>query len=724
MNSTSSATECSDCRVHRPGFFARYRDFLLSKETIIAFVNAVLLVAGFIVSVAGAPQVGRWLYLASAVIGGMPLFLLAARSVILKHDITAGFMASVAMIAAIIVGEYSAAALVVFMFAVGDWLENMTIARANNALRDLARLVPTTVTVRRNGQELVVPIGQVLLNDVVVVRTGERIGVDGRVLSGTASVNQAAITGESMPVEKGAGDEVFAGTLNQVGALEVQVTRVGQDTTLGQIVKLVHDAQASQAPVQRIANRYARILVPVTFTIAVVVFLLTRDVTRSITILVVVCPCALVLATPTAVVAAIGNAAKRGMLVKSGAVIEQVGLVGVVAFDKTGTLTHGRPVVREVLSLDGTTAERILALAAATERDSEHPLGRAIVEACREGQLEPGACRDFVVRPGFGVTGQVEGQRVFVGNRALLAEEGVDWPSAVDKQAQELEGQGMTVVPVVVDGRVSGLITLTDPPRPVARAVVAELKQLGVGETIMITGDNERAAALIAQELGVDRVFAQVLPQDKLRIIRELQAAGKRVVFVGDGVNDAPALAAAEIGIAMGVAGTDVALETAHIGLMADELERVPQVIELSRAALRVIRQNVAFSMSMNVLSVILGSWGIIGPVAGALMHEFSALPVLANAARLINYRGPGRRPMWQLFSRAAHDHVHTHEPLEHAHPHLHGDLHHDHHLAGEAVAAGGHLHWHRHGAVTHSHPHRSDRHHHHVHGPEWQTSS
>ncbi len=717
---TSPAEECLDCRSQHPNFFARYRDLLLSKETIIAFINAVLLLAGFIVSVAGAPQVGRWLYLASAVIGGMPLFLLAARSVIFKRDITAGFMASVAMIAAIIVGEYSAAALVVFMFAVGDWLESMTIARANNALRDLARLVPATVTVRRDGQELVLPIEQVVLNDVVVVRTGERIGVDGRVLSGTAAVNQAAITGESMPVDKGAGDEVLAGTLNQVGALEVQATRVGQDTTLGQIVKLVKDAQASQAPVQRVANRYARILVPVTFTIAVVVFLLTRDVTRAITILVVVCPCALVLATPTAVVAAIGNAAKRGMLVKSGAVIEQVGLVDVVAFDKTGTLTHGRPVVREVLSLDGTPVERILALTAAVERDSEHPLGRALVEACRERQLEPGACHGFSVRPGFGVTGQVDGSAVLVGNRALLAEEGVAWPEAVDRQVQELEGQGLTVVPVVVGGRVSGLITLADPPRDEARAAVAELKQLGIGETIMITGDNQRAAALIAQELGIDRVFAQVLPQDKLRIIRELQAAGKRVAFVGDGINDAPALAAAEIGIAMGVVGTDVALETAHIGLMADELERVPQVIELSRAALRVIRQNVAFSMSMNVLSVVLGGLGIIGPVVGALMHEFSALPVLANAARLINYRGPGYRFWRQLFQRQVHNHVHTHEPLEHAHAHRHNDLHHG-HLTAKADAAGSHSHWHRHEAVTHSHPHRSDAHHRHPHNLVWQ---
>ena len=714
-NSTRSTSECLDCRVQRPGFFARYRDFLFSKETIIAAINAGLLLAGFVVSVASVPEIGRWLYLASAVIGGMPLFLLAARSVIVKHDITAGVMASVAMIAAIIVGEYSAAALVVFMFAVGDWLENLTIARANNALRDLARLVPATVTVRREDQELTLPIEQILLDDIVIVRTGERIGVDGRVLRGAGSVNQAAITGESMPVEKAAGDEVFAGTLNEVGALEIQVTRVGPDTTLGQIVKLVQDAQSSQAPVQRVANRYARILVPVTFGIAIGVFLLTRDVTRSITILVVVCPCALVLATPTAVVAAIGNAARRGMLVKSGTVIEQVGRVDVVAFEKTGTLTHGRPVVQEVISLDGTPGQHILALAGATERDSEHPLGRAIVQACRSRQIEPGLCHDFAVRPGFGVTGQVEGHHVLVGNRALLAAEGVTWPNTVDEQVQRLEDQGLTVVPVVVDGQVAGLITLTDPPRIVARTVIAELRQLGIGETIMITGDNQRAAALIARELGIDRVFAEVLPQDKLRIVRELQASGKRVAFVGDGVNDAPALAAAEIGIAMGLAGTDVALETAHIGLMADEIERIPQVIALSRAALRVIRQNVAFSMSVNLLAVVLGSLGIIGPVVGALLHEFSALPVLANSARLINYHGAGQARIGSFLRRRAHAHVHAHAPLEHAHRHRHDDEHHG-HPVGERLPGGSHAHWHRHEPVTHSHPHRPDAHHCHVH--------
>ena len=628
-----------DCRTIKQGFFTRYRDFLLSKETIIAFINGFLLIAGFIVSLAGAPEIGCWLYFGSAVIGGIPLFMLASKAVFIKHDITAGFMASVAMIAAIIVGEYSAAALVVFMFAIGDWLENLTIARANNALRDLAQLVPPTVTVRREAGETTIPVEQVTIEDVVLVRSGERIGVDGMLLSGSASVNQSAITGESMPVEKTIGDEVFAGTLNEVGAFELRVTRLGQDTTLGQIVQMVKDAQSQQAPVQRLANKYAKILVPVTFSIAIAVFLLSGEIIRAITVLVVVCPCALVLATPTAVVAAIGNAAKRGMLVKSGAVIEQVGKVDVVAFDKTGTLTYGKPVVQEVISLNGLHCDELLALAASAERFSEHPIGRSIVQALEIKNLPLREPQEFNVLPGYGVTARIGEHRVVMGNRALLAEQGIAWPGELDTRVQGLETQGHTVIPVAINGSIAGFVTLADTPRPEAKNAIAELKRLGIREVIMITGDNPRTAERIAHELGIDRFFANVLPQDKLKIIRELQAEGRKIMFAGDGVNDAPALATADIGVAMGLAGTDVALETASIGLMADEIELLPQIIDLSRKSLGVIRQNVIFSMSMNVLSLLLGGFGVIGPAIGALMHELSALPVLGNSARLISYR-------------------------------------------------------------------------------------
>ncbi len=640
----TASLDCADCRASRPNFFARYRDFLLSRDTLLTLANVTLLLAGFIVSMLGAPGAGKWLYLAAAVIGGLPLFLFAAKGLFLRGDITAGVMASTATIAAIVVGEYAAAALVVFMMSIGEWLENFTVARADSALRDLSRLVPPQVMVRRNGQEQVIPLEQVILGDTVLARTGERIGVDGMLTGGGASVNQAAITGESMPVEKKTGDEVFAGTLNEAGLLEIRVTRLGEQTTLGQIVRLVKDAQSHQAPVQRIANKYAKVLVPVTFSIAIAVYVLSGDILRAVTVLVVVCPCALVLATPTAVVAAIGNAARRGILVKSGAVIEQIGKVNVVAFDKTGTLTTGRPAVQQVIALDGLRQDELLAFAAATERYSEHPIGRSIWRAAQEKNLPLADPQGFRALPGFGVTAQVQQREVVIGSRGLLAEQGVVWSDAACQHFQALEEHGQTVVPVVVDGSLAGLIALSDTPRPEARAAIAELKRLGIEQVVMITGDNSRAAEQIARQLGIDRVYSQVLPQDKLRILRELQAEGKKVAFVGDGVNDAPALAAADVGIAMGLAGSDVALETADIGLMTDEIERIPQVIAISHRALRAIRQNVIFSMAWNVFSIFLGGFGVIGPVVGAIMHELSALPALANSARIIQYQPEQRK--------------------------------------------------------------------------------
>jgi Cd2+/Zn2+-exporting ATPase len=392
--------------------------------------------------------------------------------------------------------------------------------------------------VRRNDVEVTIPIEQMTFEDIVLVRSGERIGVDGVLRSGSGSVNQSAITGESMPVEKKTGDDVFAGTLNEVGAFEMSVTRLGQDTTLGQIVQMVKDAQSQQAPVQRLANKYAKILVPVTFSIAIAVFLLTRDVTRAITVLVVVCPCALVLVTPTAVVASIGNAAKRGMLVKSGAVIEQVGKVDVVAFDKTGTLTHGKPVVQDVISLNGLHCDELLTLAASAERFSEHPIGRSIVQTMESKKLQLREPQEFKVLPGYGVTARIREHQVVMGNRALLAEQNIAWSVELNAQVQSLETQGQTVIPVAVNGCVAGLITLADTPRAEAKAAIAELKRLGIREVIMITGDNPRTAERIASELGIDRYFAEVLPQDKLKIIRDLQAEGRKVMFAGDGVND------------------------------------------------------------------------------------------------------------------------------------------------------------------------------------------
>ncbi len=465
---------------------------------------------------------------------------------------------------------------------------------------------------------------------------GARVPVDGTVRRGNAAVDQSSMTGESIPVDKSPGDTVYAGTLCTGGALEVAVERVGQETTLGHMIALVKQAQSTQAPVQRVANRYAQYLTPLALVIAVGAYVVTGDIIRSITVLVVICPCSLVLATPTAVVAAIGNAARRGVLVKHGPAMEQIGKVDVVAFDKTGTLTLGEPRLRETISLNSMSPGRVLALAASAERSSEHPLGRAIVAAARDMNLEIPVPQDFKALPGLGILANVNGQQVAIGDRVLRQEE-IQVPAAAQTQIRDLEAGGKSVIPVAVDRELAGLLVITDTVRPASKQAVADLKRLGIQETVLISGDNAAVAEAVGQELGVDRIHAETLPQQKLEYIRELQAQGLTVAYVGDGVNDAPALAAADVGIAMGSIGTNVAMETGDIVLLTDEVERLPYLIDLSRSTLGVVRNNVIFSMGVNVLSVALGVLAIIGPVVGAVMHEVAALPVVANSARLIN---------------------------------------------------------------------------------------
>ena len=641
MTATAQQAHCTACEKTPQGFFARYKGFLLSPGTLITAGNALLLTLGFVAQVSGQESAAKWLYLASALIGGAPIFKLAAGNILRRFDLTAGVMVSIAMIAAMIVGEYSAAALVALMMLVGEMLENLTVARADNALSELESLVPMRVTLRQAGEDVDVPIGAVRRGDRVLVRPGGRIPVDGILQEGHAAVDQSSITGESMPVDKEPGDRVYAGTLCTSGMLEVAVEQIGQDTTLGHMIALVKGARSTQAPVQRVANKYAQYLTPLALAIAVVTYLVTRDVTRSITVLVVICPCSLVLATPTAVVAAIGNAARHGVLVKHGPAMEQIGKVDVVAFDKTGTLTLGEPRLRETLSLNGMDPSAVLALSAGAERSSEHPLARAIVAAAHDRGLDLAIPQDFQALPGHGVCATVRGQRVTIGQR-MLERQGIPIAETTRTRVLELQTGGNTVVPVAIDGQVEGLLVIADIAREESRQAVADLKAMGIGETLLISGDNQAAAEAVGAALGVDRVYAETLPEDKLSLIRALQAQGHKVAFVGDGVNDAPALAAADVGVAMGNIGTNVAMETADIVLLADRLERLPYLIALSRATLRTVRDNVFFAMGMNVLSVALSVGGVIGPVVGAVMHEVSALPVVANSARLIG-RAPRR---------------------------------------------------------------------------------
>jgi len=454
-------------------------------------------------------------------------------------------------------------------------------------------------------------------------------------VAGNASINQAAITGESVPVEKQAGDEVFAGTLNEIGALEVRATKVGAQTTLGQIRRMVAEAQEQKAPIERILDRYAKLYTPAAILLGAGVWWWSGDILRAITILIVFCPCVMVLATPTALVASIGNAALRGSLVKKGATIESLSKVDTVAFDKTGTLTYGTPRLVTTVPLNGLAAPEILRLAAVAEKFSEHPLARAVVRAAEAAGLTITDPEQFLALPGLGVRATTGGRHLLLGRPDLLTAQGVALDAAVRTQTATLSAAGRTVIAVASGQALAGLLVLEDTVRPEAASVVARLHQLGM-RTVLITGDNQSTAARIAQEVGIREVQAEVLPAQKVASVQRLQREGRNVAFVGDGVNDGPALALANVGVAMGLGGTDVAIETAEIALLSDDLSKLPHLLGLSRQAMRAIKQNLVFSLGVLAVAVVLASLGILSPVTGALLHELSSIPVIANSARLI----------------------------------------------------------------------------------------
>ena len=635
-------------------FLRTYWDVLCSWDGIATLSGTALLVASWGALLAGFDSLEWGLTILAAVIAGLPIWWSTARG-LWARDFTVDILVSTAILAALVVGEYQAGAIVAVMLLGGGLLEQLTVARASQALVALLARVPTAATVLRGDSEATVSVEAIRPGDIVRVRTGGMVPVDGTVIQGAAAVDESSVTGESIPVDKTPGNRVFAGTLNRAGTLDIRATEVGSGTTLGKIIRLVEEAQRTTAPVQRLANRYAQFYAPVAFAIAGVVYLLTGDVLRAITVLIVFCPCALVLATPTAVIAGIGNAAKRTVLIKGGAQLEAAGRVDMVAFDKTGTLTRGEPAVSNVIVQRSTfdvqqpipnvqpgtwDGEReVLRLAAAAEKFSEHPLGRAIVAEAAARGVEPPDPRESRIVPGVGVEALVDGCRVFVGRSDGSGPPGTCLDAGASQVAEALEAEGKTVLPVTTNGRLVGWIALRDTVRPGVTEMIAALRRVGVKEVLLLTGDNPRVAAAVAKEVGVDGYHAGLLPEQKLALVRDLQRRGLRVAVVGDGVNDAPALAAADIGIAMGAAGTDVAIETADIALMSSDLARIPQVLALARRALRVIRDNVLLSVAINLIAVILASLGIVTPVLGAIIHEASAMLVVLNAVRVIEWR-------------------------------------------------------------------------------------
>ena len=567
---------------------------------------------------------------ALVLISGFPIFRNVIRAS-LKRQITSHTLMTVGVVAALVVGEWVTAAIVVFFMRVGDYAERFTTERSRQALRHLTGLAPQTARVERSGQEIEMPAAQVQVGDIVIVRPGENIPVDGEVIGGHATVNQSAITGESMPIEAGVGSRVFAATIAQFGSLRLRATHIGPDTTFGRVVRMVEEAEANRSDVQRMADKFSAYFLPVVALIALFTFVLSRDPLATAAVLVVACSCSFALATPIAMLATIGAAAKHGLLIKGGKYIETLARADVVLLDKTGTLTLGQPQITDLIALNGVSESEVLTLAASAERYSEHPLAEAVRRAALARNLTLYQPHRFEAVPGLGVKAAVNNAEVMVGSRRI-ADVGGD-----AHVADTLEKQGKTALYVLRNEVVIGVMGAADTLRPEIPTAIADLRSLGIAEIAILTGDNPRAAAAVADPLGVT-YHANLLPEDKIAVVKQYQAAGHVVVMVGDGVNDAPALAQADIGIAMGAVGSDVALDAAHIALMQEDWSLVPEVFRIARRTMRIVKMNIAFTLLYNTVGLSLAALGILPPTLAAAAQSVPDLGILGNSSRLLRY--------------------------------------------------------------------------------------
>ncbi len=606
----------------------------IKKEITLLAISGVALVVS-IFDLLPLPFDAAWV---AIVLCGIPIVLEALIGLITAFDIKADVLVSLALIAAVLIGEDFAAGEVAFIMQLGALLEDVTVARARAGIEKLVHLTPQTARVVRDDGENIVPAEQVRVGDRLRVLPGESIPVDGVITSGQTSINQAVMTGESLPVDKTVGDEVSSGTVNQYGAFEMRATKVGEDSSIQRMIRLVQSADAGKARIVGLADRWATWIVVVALTAAALTWLITGEIIRAVTILVVFCPCALVLATPTAIMAAIGNATRHGFLVREGDALERLAAVRRIAFDKTGTLTYGTPRVVAVAStLAGLDRAGLYALAAGAEQLSEHPLGKAVVAGYREensGEIAP--AESFEMLPGRGVSAVVDGRRVLAGNPQLLADHGV--AVSPDAERQRLLEEGATMIYVAVDGVFAGYLALSDTLRAESAATIAALEAAGV-RPVLLTGDHESAAGAIAARLGIREVRAGCLPEDKLEEIGRWQRDGVHVCMIGDGVNDAPALKKADVGIAMGGVGSDIAVEAADIALVDDEVKELPHLMALSRRMMTTIRMNLTFSMGLNFLAIFLAMAGTLNPVVGALVHNAGSVAVILNSALLLKWR-------------------------------------------------------------------------------------
>lgn len=574
------------------------------------------------------------------VLCGVPIILEAVIGLVTAFDIKADVLVSMALIASVIIGEDFAAGEVAFIMQLGALLEDLTVAKARAGIEKLVRLTPRTARRLTDSGEEVVPAEQVQVGDRLRVLPGETVPVDGIIRAGQTSIDQSVMTGESLPVDKAVGDEVSSGTVNQFGAFDMEATKVGEDSAIQRMIRLVQSADAGKAKIVGLADRWATWVVVVAVVAAGLTWLVTGEIIRAVTILVVFCPCALVLATPTAIMAAIGNATRHGFLVREGDALERLTGVSDVAFDKTGTLTLGTPKVVEVCSCSPDhDRNQLYAWAASAELRSEHPLGKAVVSCYRElGTDEPIQPEEFQMLPGRGVRAVVGGKALIAGNEALMKQEGVPVPEIVRSAAEHCLEEGCTLIYLAVDGVLAGFLALADTLRPDAADTVRDVREAGA-EPVLLTGDHANAARHIAQTLGIQTVRSDCLPEDKLDWIDGQQRAGRQVCMVGDGINDAPALKKAQVGIAMGGVGSDIAVDAADIALVNDDIHALPHLLSLSRRMMTTIRCNLTFSMGLNFLAILLAMTGVLNPVVGALVHNAGSVLVIVNSALLLRWR-------------------------------------------------------------------------------------
>lgn len=567
---------------------------------------------------------------------GTPILLEAIIGLVTAFDIKADVLVSLALIASICIGEDFAAGEVAFIMQLGALLEDLTVAKARAGIEKLVHLTPQTARVVTRGAEKTIPAEQVQINDLLRVLPGETVPVDGIITSGQTSINQAVMTGESLPVDKTVGDEVSSGTVNQFGVFEMKATKVGEDSSIQRMIKLVQSADANKAKIVGLADRWATWIVVIALTAAALTWLITGEIIRAVTILVVFCPCALVLATPTAIMAAIGNATKHGFLVREGDALERLAKVSKITFDKTGTLTYGTPKVTAVETVSSYTKDDIFALTAAAEQFSEHPLGKAIVKCYGS---KPLTAENFKMIPGEGVTASVEGKQIKAGNLKLIyRNDSLQLPHSFAAATGKYLNEGSTVIYVAVDDTLAGYIVLSDTVRKESRQMIEALGEIGV-QPVLLTGDNQNAAAAIAKQLRIEKVHANCLPEDKLKWIASYQEKKEAVCMIGDGVNDAPALKTADVGIAMGGVGSDIAVDAADIALVDDEVKELPHLLALSKRMMTTIKLNLTFSMALNFLAIALAITGILNPVFGALVHNAGSVVVIINSALLLKWR-------------------------------------------------------------------------------------